>query len=185
MLLLAAAREELGDLEGEVVGIGAVNAAARTAALLARLNPESVLLVGTGAAYPGGPEVGTAVCAARVGLSYGVAVMGLGYLPRPPAPVPCEPSLTAGLDLPHLPVLTVGAVTTDPVLAARQADGWSLEHMEAFGVALACQHRGVPFAAVIGIACHAGADAHSDWLMNRDAAQQVAWQAVRELWTHA
>ncbi len=185
MLLLAAAREELGDLDGEVVGIGAVNAAARTATLLARLRPEAVLLVGTGAAYPGGPEVGTAVCAARVGLSYGVAVMGLGYLPRPPAPVACEPALTASLDLLHVPVLTVGAVTTDSVLAARQADGWDVEHMEAFGVALACAQQEVPFAAVIGIACHAGAHAHAHWLMNRDAAQRVAREAVLRLSTHA
>ena len=75
----------------------------------------------------------------------------------------------------------MGAVTTDPTLAERLADGWSVEHVEAYGVALACQLAGVPFAAIFGIASRAGTDAHAQWLTHRDAAQEAARKAARLL----
>lgn len=181
MLVLAAVREELGDLEGEVVGIGPVVAAARAASILERLAPDRVVLVGTGGSYPGGPPIGTAIAGQMVGLSFGVAAMGLGYVPRPPAPVPGDETLLEELGLPRHNVLTSGAVTTDLTLAKRLSDGWTVEHLEAFGVAVACQQRGVPFAAVLGISNLVGPEAHAQWLTHRDAAQDAARQAVRAL----
>jgi len=174
MLLLAAAREELGDMDGEVVGVGPVVAASSTARLLAIHQPEGVVMVGTGGAYPGGPTIGSAIAARRVGLSTGVAAMGLGYVPRAPDPVNCDSRMLAKVEAPHHDVLTVGAVTTDPVLVQRLADGWSVEHLEAFGVAYACHQAGIPFIAVLGIANQVGPDAHRQWLTNRDAAQLAA-----------
>jgi nucleoside phosphorylase len=178
MLLLAAVREELGDLDGEVLGIGAVVAAARAAALLALHRPDAVLMIGTGAAYRNGPAIGSAVTASRVGLASGAAAMGLGYVPRPPAAVLAHESLLSQIDLPRVDVLTVAAVTTDPTLAERLADGWSVEHVEAYGVALACHLAGVPFAGIFGIASRAGLDAHAQWLTHRDAAQEAARSAA-------
>ncbi len=182
MLLVAAAREELGELDGEVVGVGPILAAARTAALIARRQPDAVLLLGTGGAYHGGPAIGTAVVAASVGLSYGVAAMGLGYVPRQPPPIRGDEALLRRLPgLPQHHVLTTGAITTDLTLAERIADGYSVEHLEAFGVAIACQQAGVPFLAVLGIANDVGPDAHTQWLTWRDAAQQMARDAIRPL----
>lgn len=181
MLLLAAAREELGDLSGEVVGVGPVVAAARAASILARVRPEAVVLIGTGGSYAGDPVIGTAIAAARVGLSYGVAAMGLGYVPRPPSPVLCDEGLLRSLDLPRHDVLTTGAITTDPTLAERIADGYTVEHLEAFGVAFACQDAGVPFVAVLGISNLVGPEAHTQWLTWRDAAQAAARDAIRPL----
>ncbi len=181
MLLLAAVREELGDLEGEIVGIGPVLAAIRTAALVERHRPDSVLLIGTAGAYPGGPEIGQAVIATTVGLSPGVAAMGLGYVPRQPKPVSCDPAITDALNLLGVRVLSVGAVTTDVQLSDRLSDGWDVEHMEAFGVALACQEAGVPFAAIMGIASRVGPENHTLWLTHRTAAQHVCRQAIAPL----
>jgi len=181
MLLVAAAREELGDLRGEVLGVGPIVAAARTAALLAHLQPDFVVMVGTGGSYVGGPPIGTAVAASRVGLSYGVAAMGLGYVPRQPLPVPCDEGLLRRLDIPQHSVLTTGAITTDLTLAQRIADGYTVEHLEAFGVAIACQQAHVPFVAVMGISNDAGPDAHTQWLTHRDAAQQAAREAIAPL----
>ena len=181
MLLLAAVREELGELDGEVVGIGPVIAAARAAVILERRKPDRVGRVGTGGAYPGGPAVLTAVAGRVVGLSYGVAAMGLGYVPRPPAPIPGDPDTLAKLGIPEHEILTSGAVTTDMTLAKRLADGWTVEHLEAFGVAVACQNAGVPFTAVLGISNLVGPEAHAQWLTHRDAAQEAARQAIRPL----
>lgn len=181
MLLVASTREELGDLPGEVCGIGTVIAGVRTARLLLERRPEAVVLVGTGGAYPGGPAVGSAVAARRVGLGHGIAAMGLGYVPRAPQPIACDPGLLGRLGLPEVDVLSVGAVTTDPVLARRLADGWVVEQLEAFGVAAACRELGVPFVAVLGVVGEVGPDAHSRWLTHRGAAQEVAREAVRRL----
>ena len=181
MLVMAAAREELGPLDGEVVGVGPVTAAARAAAILARVKPSAVVLVGTAGAYPGGPSIGAAIASSRLGLSYGVAAMGLGYVPRAPTAIDGDPEMLARLDCDKHAVLTVGAVTTDPTLARRLADGWTVEHLEAFGVALACKEAGVPFVACLGIANDVGPDAHVQWLSHRDAAQEAARQAARAL----
>ena len=183
MLLLAAARQELGDMEGEVVGVGPVVAAATAAAILARRRPVGVVLVGTAGAYAGGPPIGPAIAGDRVGLSWGVAAMGLGYVPRPPAPIDADPGLLARVDAPRAAVLTVGAITTDPTLARRLADGWQVEHMEAFGVAFACAEAGVPFVACLGVSNVVGPDAHEQWLTHRDAAQHAARDAVRRLFS--
>ena len=181
MLVVAAAREELGELPGEVVGVGTVVAGVRAMRLLIGLRPSAVIMVGTAGAYAGGPPIGSAVAATRIGLSPGVAAMGLGYVPRPPDAVECDPDLLDRLALPRAAVLTTGAITTDPTLASRLADGWPVEHLEAFGVAYTCQQLGIPFVAVLGISNRVGPDAHAQWLTHRDAAQEAARRAIRPL----
>ncbi len=181
MLVLAAAREELGDLPGEVVGVGPVVAAARAAVLLERLKPSAVVLVGTGGSYEGGPAIGSAVAAQRVGLSWGVAAMGLGYVPRQPVTIEADPGLLARLPSPRHNVLTTGAITTDLALARRFADGWTVEHLEAYAVAHACKEAGIPFVAVLGISNRVGPDAHVEWLTHRDEAQAAARAAITAL----
>lgn len=181
MLFMAAVREELGELDGEVVGIGPILAAARAAEILARRQPSAVVLLGTGGSYTGGPAIGEAIVASTVGMSFGVAAMGLGYVPRPPSPVECDPLLVERIGLPAHRVLTVNAITTDTTLAERIRDSWTVEHMEAFGVALACRNAGVPFTAVLGITNDVGPEAHTQWLTHRDAAQEAARQAIKHL----
>lgn len=181
VLVVAAARQELGELPGEVMGVGPVVAAATAAAVLARRRPEAVVLIGTAGAYPGGPPIGEAVASRRLGLRFGVSALGLGYTPRPPPVLDGAPALLSRLTVRQEHVLTVGAVTTDHDLARRLADDFTVEHLEAYAVAWACAQVQVPFVAVLGISNKVGPDAHVEWLSYRDQAQQAARDAIRPL----
>ena len=181
MLYVSAIREELGAMPGEPLGVGPVVAAIRMATLLERLKPSAVCFVGTAGSYAQGPEVGTVIASRRVGLSPSVAVMGLGYVPRPPRPVECDRGLLDRLDVPRADVLTVSAITTDPTLMGRLADGWQVEHMEAYGAGLACHKAEVPFVSVLGIANRVGPDAHRQWLENQQVAQDAARAVAAQL----
>ena len=179
ILVVAAVREELGDLAGTALGVGPVVAAARMARVLAEERPAGVVMLGTAGAYPDGPAVGAVVQAGRLGLADGAAAMALGYTPLPPKPVRADHGLLPGLSVPVHDVLTMGAVSTDMVLTERLGDGWDVEHLECFGAAWACMDAGVPFTAVLGIANRVGPDAHAEWLTWRGRAQDAARSAVR------
>lgn len=181
MLVLAAAREELGDLPGAVVGVGPVIAAASTAKLLVESRPSAVVLIGTAGAYPGGPDIGTVVASSTLGLSWGIAALGRGYVPRPPDTLSGDAALLARAGLPAHRVLTTGAITTDAELSHQLAEDWSVEHLEAFAVAWACNEANVPFLAILGIANEVGPDAHMQWLTHRNAAQDAARACARAL----
>ena len=181
MLLLAADREELGDLPGEVVGVGPVIAAANSARLLAEHQPRRVVLIGTAGSYSGGPDIGDAVVSRTLGLSWGVATLGLGYVPRAPGPSSGDPAMIERSGLTPHDVLTVGAVTTDPDLGERLGEGWTVEHLEAYAVAWACARASIPFVAVFGITNEVGPDAHLQWLTHREQAQSTAREAVQAL----
>jgi futalosine hydrolase len=178
---LAAVDSELGDLPGDVVGVGPVVAAANATALMCGDRPSAIILVGTAGAYPGGPPVGSVIVASRLGLGDGAARAGLGYVPIPP------PTIDGDLEwlesgLPRAKVLTTTAITTDPALAGLFArDGWEVEHLEAYGVALACSAARVPFAVVLGIANQVGPTAHAEWSANRSRVQDAVRQIARTL----
>ncbi len=178
ILLVSAVREELADLHGHPVGVGAVQAAVAATSLIREHAPDGVVMMGTAGAYPGGPAVGDAVVAARVGQAQGLSVMGLGYTPRPPAPIPADPRLMARFDVPRIGVLSVDAISTDATLARRLADDWQVEQLEAFGVAYACASAGVPFTMVFGITHRVGPEAHTHWLTNRSVARRAARAAI-------
>jgi purine-nucleoside phosphorylase len=181
VLLVSAVREEMGDHPGEPLGVGPVVTAARLAAILAEHKPLAVIMVGTAGAYSQDLAVGSAVVAERVGLSEGVAAMGLGYVPRAPKPIACDPQLMDRLKGARVSVLTVSAITTDAILAGRLADGWQIEQMEAYGAAVACAQANVPFAAVYGISNTVGPNAHAQWLAFRHEAQRQALRVVAPL----
>lgn len=179
MKVLAAVAEELGDLDGSVVGIGPVIAAAGATRFLLGEAPDAVLLVGTCGAYPGMAKIGDVIVATHIGLASGVAALGLGYVPRPPAPLPCDPRLVGAFDVRQARVLTCPAVSTDPGLVERVGDGWDAEHLEAFAVAWACHEAGVPFVALLGVANIVGPNAHVEWLTHREAAQDAVRDVAR------
>ena len=181
MLVVSAAREELGDLPGAIVGVGPVVAAATAGRLFAENRPKAVVLIGTAGAYPGGPRVGEVVASSTLGLSWGIAALGRGYVPRPPEALAGDASLLARTGLPAHRVLTTGAITTDPDLATQLAEDWSVEHLEAFAVAWTCHAVGVPFLAILGIANEVGPEAHLQWLTHRNAAQDAAREHARAL----
>lgn len=178
---VAAVGDELGSLPGTVLGVGVVPAAAAAARLCAEARPDAVLFVGTCGAYPGGPKVGAVVAATEVVLGDAAAILGFGYVPRAPGPIPADAALLARLGLPGARVLTAVAISTDPGLARRYAELAEVEHMEAFGVAWACREAGVAFGAVLGVANEVGPDAHSQWLHHRIAMQRAAQEHAARL----
>jgi purine-nucleoside phosphorylase len=168
-------------MPGSALGVGLVAAGAAAARMLAVDAPSAILLIGTAGSLPGGPPVGSVIVASEVGLGSAAKELGLGYVPRAPAPILCHQGIVRASGLRPERVLTNLAITTDPGLAARFASAFAVEHMEAFAVAWACQEAGVPFAAILGIANEVGPTAHAQWLRNRLAVQAATQAAAGRL----
>ncbi|MSP56383.1 MAG: hypothetical protein EXR69_12390 [Myxococcales bacterium] len=176
----SAVASELGDLPGEPVGIGLCAALLGTAALIERLKPDLVLFVGTAGALPGTAQptlaIGSVVQVGVALLGDAALALGLGYAPRHPGPLttPLLPAIRGVAAITNL------AITTDPALAALHAGHAQAEHMEAYGVALACDRAGVRWACVLGITNVVGPDAHAQWLANRAGCEAAARSAASE-----
>jgi nucleoside phosphorylase len=167
----AAVEEELGGMEGRVLGVGPVVAGISAGAWLAEAKPEAVVLLGTCGAYPGGAPIGSVVASARLGLGSAAVALGAGYVPMAPAELAGSWELMARCPAPRVGVLTVQAVSTSAALIAAFGAHWQVEHMEAFAVAQACATRGVPFLALLGVANKVGPEAHAEWVRNRERVQ--------------
>jgi nucleoside phosphorylase len=71
-------------------------------------------------------------------------------------------------------VATTLGITTDDGLAATLArlTGATVEHLEAYAVALACAQHGIPFVAALGVANVVGSGGRAGWLANHEAASK-------------
>jgi futalosine hydrolase len=78
-------------------------------------------------------------------------------------------------------VATTLGVTVDDAVAARvaKATGAAAEHLEAFGVAIACGSLGVPLAVVLGVANVVGSRARDEWKQNHRSAAGAAIDVVK------
>jgi nucleoside phosphorylase len=198
------ARVGTREVAARVVGIGLPMAAAGAAMQLAELEPRVVLLLGTCGAYalpPGTPAasagspsggrglgLGDVVVSRRVRLVEPAAIDGTAQFPEPMSIVSEAHAATvdalvrAGARA--VDVGTTLAITTDDATADRVArtTGAQVEHLEAHGVATACAARGVPFAALLGVANFVGSRARDEWRANHHAAAAAAVEvAVRWL----
>ncbi len=167
------------------VGIGLPMAAVGTAMQIAELGPRAVVLVGTCGAYAGAQlGIGDVVVARRVRLVDPSVALGTAQFPDPMSVVTdAHPGLASGLaaiGARMADVATTLAVTVDDAAAARiaRATGAGVEHLEAHGVATACSARGVPFAAVFGVANVVGARAREEWRVHHRASAQAAANTV-------
>jgi hypothetical protein len=68
------------------------------------------------------------------------------------------------------------AITVDDAAASslRQRTGGSVEHLEAFAVAMACRRAQRRFVAVLGVANAVGARAREEWKAHQAAASEAA-----------
>ena len=181
----------------ELCGFGPVAAAARTAALLGRLRPRRVLLLGIAGSHdPRRAPLGEAreferVRLEGVGAGEGAALLGpaaLGFPQWPGYAAEGCPEVVDALDL-QAPagvaagaLLTVCAASGDAEHAARRGRDFPdavAEDMEAFGVALACALEGVPLRVVRGLSNRAGDRDHASWCV--DDALAAALQLARRL----
>lgn len=178
--MVAAVRDELGDLPGHALGVGPVTAAASMGRLLALERPDAVVLIGSAGVYPGHDYTpGAAFGVHTLGLGTGLAAVGAGYVPLAPGDLHGDPRLLDALPCAATSALTVTAITTDPGVARERGTRWVLEHMEAYAAACACAQVGVPFLAILGVSNQVGPDAHAQWRTNRVAAQDAARAAAR------
>lgn len=180
-MIVAAVEAELGPLPGRALGVGPLRAAATMARLLAEERPEYVILIGSAGAYSRAHPIGAAFVCASLGTLDGAAALGLAYSPLAPGPLSADPALCARLRAPTARVLTVSAITTDLRLRDALASGWDLEHLEAYGAALACAAAQVPFAAVLGVSNEVGPAAHAQWTAHRGAAERAAQDVVSRM----
>jgi nucleoside phosphorylase len=172
----SAVTSELGDLPGAPVGIGLCDALLGTSALIQSQRPEFLVFVGTAGALPGsGLPIGGVIQVDTVRLGDAALALGLGYSPRHPEPLRAN-TLP---DLPAVDVVANLAITTDPDLAQRYAAASKVEHMEAYGFALACTRANVPWACVLAITNAVGPDAHAQWRAHRAACEAAARAAAR------
>jgi len=168
------------DLALELVGFGPVAAAARTAALVARLAPERVLLVGIAGSFDTEAlELGSATGFEDVAIDDLGAGRGDGYLDPAALGLPQWQAGDAAPIYERLPLepvppgmpaapmlLTVPTASGDAGHAAERAarhPGAAAEDMEGFAVALACYLTGTPLTILRGISNRVGERDKSSW----------------------
>ena len=173
------------DAQRELCGFGPVSAAASTATLIARHQPERVLLTGIAGTFdPDALPVGTAAVFSKV-VMYGVGI-GAGDVFRSASGAELRIGDELSLMSPVRPVagalLTCGTASTSKREALERrarAPDVSAEDMEGFAVALACRLADVPIAIVRGISNEVGDRDHDRWQIA--AALDAAWLVVTEL----
>jgi futalosine hydrolase len=186
-----------GRLRIELCGFGPIAAAARTAHLLATLDPASVTLVGIAGALVDKVSVGHAYRFDEV-VSYGVGV-GVGSDFRQASSLgwsqwPGDPSVgqraigerigRTGTTAGHI-LLTACAASAGPAdvqLRRGLIPDAVAEDMEGFGVACACELARVPWTIIRGISNHAGDRDHSRWCIEPalEAAAALALETLAE-----
>jgi nucleoside phosphorylase len=173
------------DVAARVVGIGLPAAAVGAAMQLAEMQPRAVVLVGTCGAYHGrGVAPGDVIAARRLRLVAHSVVLGLAEFPDPMSLVTdADSTLLAaltGAGARAADVATTFAITVDDAHAARVAHhrAVDVEHLEAHGVAAACNARGVPFGAALGVANVVGAGARQEWRTRHRASAAEAVEVV-------
>ena len=165
------------------VGVGLVASAAGAAATLVRRRVRAVVLLGTCGAYPGSNLAIDQVVVSRVITLVDPAVLaGSMHFPGPmqtriDSHGPLGDAL-AQCGAQPADVATTLAVTVDDAAAGHigQVSGASVEHLEAFAVAIACANANVPFAALLGVANTVGSRGRDEWRVHHSSA---AARAVR------
>jgi len=175
----------------ELCGFGPVVAAARTAALLARYQPEQVLLLGIAGGYDGA-EPASAYRFASVGC-YGVGVgtgagfqtaekMGWAHWAGEKKADQIGDMISVGDDQTMHQLLTVCAASeTQSDVAQRRAafpDAFA-EDMEGFAVAAACRLAETQLTIIRGISNVAGDRNKSNWKIKE--AMQAAWELAGQV----
>jgi len=182
-----------GDVPLVLCGFGPIAAAARTAQLVDRHNPASVILVGIAGSYSDRLAVGSAttfdsVACYGIGAGTGAEFQTATQLGWPHWSK-SRPQLTGTLLLgsPHasnsgqlLTVCAAAASEDDVTLRRTMFPDAVAEDMEGFGVAMACALADIPLRIVRGISNEAGDRDKSHWKIT-DALQTAADLTVQLL----
>ncbi|MFO0660123.1 MAG: hypothetical protein U0165_09875 [Polyangiaceae bacterium] len=160
------------------VGVGLVESALGTAALLASHRPDLVVFCGTCGALPGSSlEVGDVVVSSQAKLVDSGSPLGVSALPEIVPAVWSAPTLQqapayalrdallASGAKPAVVATTLG-ITIDDHLARslRETSSADAEHLEAFAVMRACDRASVASLLVLGVANPVGSSGRATWL---------------------
>ena len=170
----------------EPVGIGPVDTAARVTRCILQHRPELVVLLGTCGSAPGaGAGRGDVIAGTSVRLADPGVAEGRAAMPYAESAIGLDGAMQAALVAagarPASIANTLG-ITTDDALAELLAPFGAVEHLEAYGVARACQLADVRCAVVLGVANVVGARGREEWRANHVAASaraaDIAWDAL-------
>ena len=155
----------------ELCGFGMVVSAARTAFLLQKYKPKSVLLLGIAGRLNSELEIGSAYDFGRVacygiGASYGpnyLTAGEMGWKQWLRAPVIGDILNLGGSDRLLLSSTATSSQNEEVHHKLTKFPEAAAEDMEGFGIAVACQFAAVPLQIVRGISNHAGDRTHANW----------------------
>ncbi len=189
-----------GEITTHLCGFGPIASAARSAQLLAELEPSQVLLVGIAGTYEAAlapvesAHEFSSVALTGVGAGEGASFQGppaLGFPQWPGSPGttphPVVDTLPLAARSGHGTLVTSCAAAADPEMAARRRaafEGALCEDMEGFGVALACALAGVPLRIVRGVSNVVGDRDPAHWRIPAalEAARRLAAPILAETW---
>jgi futalosine hydrolase len=147
----------------EEVGFGPIAAAAHTAALLARLRPARVLLVGIAGSYDvDALAIGSAAQFTRVAIE-GLETAGFAQAPGIGTSLPLEAEFPDVRARALVTVLSAARSTSEATERRERHTDAIAEDMEGYGVALACAMEHTPLAIVRGISNRAGDRDVNSW----------------------
>ena len=186
LMIVAAHAPELAGLPPEIrrsaVGIGAVEAAAGMAAVLAIGVPSGVIIVGTCGAFSTALELHDLVCVERA-----VWPLTSPHVQIPevvPTKAEADPKLTERLvELTGARKVTAACgmgITVDDEEAGRTAAAARahVEHMECFAIYRACARARIPCASLLAVANRVGGSARAEWRSNATLAEAKAIGAL-------
>jgi futalosine hydrolase len=159
ILLVAATDLELCGHPGLECGVGPVEAAAATAAYLAREKPRAILHVGVAGGRgitPGSVAIGTE--AVYADLSAMIPVVER---------VAADPALLAAVRLAMPGAVALPIATSAAVTHGEAVHEFRIEGMEGFGVLRACELAGVPAVEVRAVSNDVGEPDRSRWMLRR------------------
>jgi nucleoside phosphorylase len=138
-----------------------------------RHQPSHVLFLGTAGAAPGaGLVIGDLIVARSVCFVDAAVAEDRGAMPFVSSDAPLDAALYQALvaaGARPASVVTTPSVTTDDLLARRLAAFGEVEHLEAYGVARACEAEGVACGVVLGITNVVGSTGREEWKANHAA----------------
>ncbi len=183
----ALAQEPRGfDVAVAPVGIGPVDTAASVTRCILQHGPRLVVLLGTCGASPESRlGIGDVIAGTSVRLVDPSVVEGRAAMPYAEAAIALDDELRDAVVAAGGRAASIAntlGITTDDALAAKLAPLAEVEHLEAYGVARACQLASVRCAVVLGVANVVGARGRDEWRANHVAASaraaDVAWSAL-------
>lgn len=183
-LLLAAFPPEFAGLDAQpprgwtlaCTGVGALAAAVATTRMIAEVQPERVLFVGTCGAYDDRLALGDLISASEAVVVFLDELEGRAYRPDIER---TRWEATWALPFPACTVAVPPAITRTLEGARRLASLAAAEHLELSGVFAACHAADVPVAGALAIVNRVGPSAHEEWLANHEAGSEKLIEALQ------